>query len=159
MSKKIVIVSDTHGRCETLERVMRIESPMDMLIHLGDVCSDEDYIEAIAHCPTVMIAGNNDYLTHLPRTKALRLGNASIHMEHGHRFSMGTSQIVRDAKDLGVNVMMYGHTHVPVLEKHDGIWLVNPGSLTYPRQQGMRPTYIVMTLEEDGEPCFELRYL
>ncbi len=156
---KILIVSDTHGNCDALERVLLIESPADLLIHLGDVCSDEDYIEAIAKCPTVIIAGNNDILTHLPRTRALKIGDCRIHMEHGHRFYMGRDMIVRDAKDLGVNIMMYGHTHVPVLEKVDGIWLVNPGSLTYPRQAGRRPTYIVMWAEEEGEPRFELKML
>ena len=33
---------------------------------------------------------------------------------------------------------MYGHTHMPVIENEDGILVINPGSLTYPRQRGRR---------------------
>lgn len=41
---KILIVSDTHGRLENLERVIEMTKPIDALIHLGDVEGQEDYI-------------------------------------------------------------------------------------------------------------------
>ena len=44
---------------------------------------------------------------------------------------------------------MYGHTHTPVVEEENGILVINPGSLTFPRQQGRRPSYAVMEIEEE----------
>ena len=46
---------------------------------------------------------------------------------------------------------MFGHTHCPLVEYREGIMLVNPGSISLPRQQSRKPTYIRMSVEEDGE--------
>ena len=47
---KILIVSDTHGRLENLERVIEMTKPIDALIHLGDVEGQEDYIRRLVPC-------------------------------------------------------------------------------------------------------------
>ena len=47
---KILIISDTHGAHRNFDRVIEKEQPLDMLIHLGDVEGDEDYIPAVAEC-------------------------------------------------------------------------------------------------------------
>lgn len=52
---KIVIVSDTHGSRKNIENVCECNPDADMLIHLGDVEDDEDYIEAIFGCPTHIV--------------------------------------------------------------------------------------------------------
>ena len=44
---KILIISDTHGAHRNFDRVIEKEQPLDMLIHLGDVEGDEDYIPAV----------------------------------------------------------------------------------------------------------------
>ena len=64
---KIVIVSDTHGSRKNIEKVCECNPDADMLIHLGDVEDDEDYIEAIFECPTHIVGGNNDFFSRLPR--------------------------------------------------------------------------------------------
>ena len=72
---KILIVSDTHGRHGNLEDVLEAESPIDMLLHLGDVEDGEHFIEAIAACekwPCHIVAGNNDYFSHLPKEKEIQ---------------------------------------------------------------------------------------
>ena len=56
---KILIISDTHGSHKNFDRVIEKERPLDMLIHLGDVEGDEDYIPAVADCPVHMVRGNN----------------------------------------------------------------------------------------------------
>ena len=58
---KILIVSDTHGKEENLDRVLEEIGKLDCLIHLGDVEGQEDYIEAVAECPVHMVSGNNDF--------------------------------------------------------------------------------------------------
>ena len=63
---KILIISDTHGSHKNFDRVIEKERPLDMLIHLGDVEGDEDYIPAVADCPVHMVRGNNDFFSDLP---------------------------------------------------------------------------------------------
>ena len=82
-------------------------------------------------------------------------------MTHGHYYgvSMAFDQLADAAKQRGCNAAFFGHIHVPVLEKEDGILLVNPGSLAFPRQRGRRPSYAVMQIEEGKDPQVEIRYL
>lgn len=47
---------------------------------------------------------------------------------------------------------MFGHTHKPYLETKDGVTILNPGSLSYPRQEGRRPSYMIMDIDEAGKP-------
>ena len=53
---------------------------------------------------------------------------------------------------------MYGHTHKPVVDREGSVIAVNPGSLSYPRQEGRRPSYIIMEAEEE-EVRFSIEYL
>ena len=57
-------------------------------------------------------------------------------------------KLVENAQAKGCKIAMYGHTHMPLIENEDGILVINPGSLTYPRQRGRRPSYAVMQIEE-----------
>ena len=72
---------------------------------------------------------------------------------------MGNEILKDEARSRGVDIVMYGHTHRPVIEYDGDIIAINPGSLTYPRQEGRQPTYIIMTIDESGEADFELKYI
>lgn len=52
---------------------------------------------------------------------------------------------------------MFGHTHRPVIQVEDEITLINPGSISYPRQQDGKCTYIIMKISDSGEFTFELK--
>lgn len=67
--------------------------------------------------------------------------------------------ITNEAADRKLDIVMFGHTHRPCYEVQDGIVVLNPGSLSYPRQEGRRPSYMMMELNERGEAQFELRYV
>ena len=66
---KVLIVSDTHGHDENLERAVMMETPFDMLVHCGDVEGREIFIEALVDCPCCIVAGNNDFFSDLPRER------------------------------------------------------------------------------------------
>ena len=74
---KILIISDTHGAHRNFDRVIEKEQPLDMLIHLGDVEGDEDYIPAVADCPVHMVRGNNDFFSDLPGEEEFMIGGLS----------------------------------------------------------------------------------
>ena len=56
-------------------------------------------------------------------------------------------------------MVIYGHTHRPVITEENGIKVLNPGSLTYPRQEGRKYTYIIMEIDEKGEVECTLHHL
>ena len=80
---KILIISDTHGSHKNFDRVIEKERPLDMLIHLGDVEGDEDYIPAVADCPVHMVRGNNDFFSDLPGEEEFMVEGYHIFTTHG----------------------------------------------------------------------------
>lgn len=158
---RILIVSDTHRRNENYFEVLEKKGPFDRVIHCGDVEGSEYVISTRPGCPVDMVAGNNDFFTELPRELETRIGKYKVLVTHGHNYyvSMNTSILSQEAAARGMDVVMYGHTHKPVVEKENGVWVINPGSLAYPRQEGRRPSYIIMELKENQEPEFQIYYL
>lgn len=157
---KILLVSDTHGRNVCLEEALEIEKP-DFLCHMGDVEGSEDYIRVIAECPLAMVSGNNDFWTDLNQEVTFELEGFRIFMSHGHYYyvSAGTERLKSAARLNGADIVLFGHTHRPTLEMDGNIIAANPGSLTYPRQEGRRPSYMVLYLEKGKLPKFETKFL
>lgn len=158
---KILIVSDTHRRNDNYIRVVERVSPIDMVIHCGDIEGSEYLIAECAGCPVQMVMGNNDFFSDLPREKEFMVGKYKIWLTHGHNYyvSMGNETIKKEARARGVDIVMYGHSHKPVVDMEGDIIAVNPGSLTYPRQEGRRPSFIIMDLDRKGEAHFTINYL
>ena len=160
---KILIVSDTHRDNSNLKKVLDEEKPINLLIHCGDIEGTEYYIEKAAGCPCHMVSGNNDFFSPLSPEEEFYIGKYKVFLTHGHYYyvSMDNEKLKNEAIDRGADIVMYGHIHRPVIDKDKDIIAINPGSLTYPRQEGRAPSYIVMTVdEENGEEVkFEIKYL
>ena len=156
MKMKILVVSDTHGNLTNFREVLRQEQPIDMLIHLGDICHDEEEIRELVDpaCAVAMVRGNCDYFSREPDTRDFSLGNHKVHMEHGHYLPDSLSSISYRAQEMGADIVLFGHTHRPLLTTCGDVTIVNPGSLSRPRQPDGHPTYLIMNLKEDGTITF-----
>lgn len=158
---RILIVSDTHGSLRNFDIVIEREKEIDMLLHLGDVEGDNDYMEAVMNCPVHIVGGNNDYFSGLPGEIELRIGKYKVFMTHGHGYyvSMDTRRLKQAARARGADIAMYGHTHRPDIDLEDGVKVINPGSLSYPRQSGRQATYVIMEVNTEGEVEFTLKHV
>ena len=159
---KVLIVSDTHGREQNLAEALEQTGLIDQLIHLGDVEGGAEHIRELAgDAPAAIIAGNNDFFCDLPNERIFTLGGHRIFMTHGHGYFVhsGTLYLKREARKKGADIVMFGHTHKPYMEEDNELLVLNPGSLSLPRQEGHRPTYIVMEIADDGQISYELCYL
>lgn len=158
---KILIVSDTHGAHGNLDIAMEEEAPFDMMIHLGDVQDGQHYIEAVTDCPLHMVQGNNDFFADLPSDKEIKIGSHRAFLTHGHGYGvyMGEAGLIREAKRRQADIVMYGHTHIPTIREKEGILVLNPGSLRFPRQEGRLPSYIVMKVEKGRKIEAEIKYI
>ncbi len=72
---------------------------------------------------------------------------------------MGSERIKEEALIRGFDIVVYGHTHKPVVEIDEGVIAVNPGSLSYPRQDGRKPSYMIMEIDDRGEVHFTINYV
>lgn len=158
---KILIVSDTHRRDANLKEVLVKVSPIDRLIHLGDAEGSEDYIRQLADCPVNIVSGNNDFFSDLQREEEIMIGKYKVLLTHGHYYyvSLDTHAIKEEAKSRGIDIVMFGHTHRPVVEIEENIIALNPGSLSYPRQEGRQPSFIIMEIDTKGEAHFTINFL
>lgn len=158
---KILIISDTHRRHKSLDQVLEKVGTPDMLIHLGDSEGGEDYIEAVAGCPVHIVAGNNDFFSNLMREEEFYIGRYKVFICHGHHYgvSMGTERIREEALVRKADIVMFGHTHRPLLDIQEDLIILNPGSLSYPRQDGRKGSFILMDLDQRGEAHFTINYI
>lgn len=157
---KILIVSDTHGVHRNYDKVIEREGKIDMLLHMGDIEGGELYIENTAGCPVYMVAGNCDFYSVLPDEEEVQIGDYKILMTHGHRYyvARGTELLKKEAEMRGAQIAMYGHTHVPDIDIEGDVKVINPGSLSFPRQDGRKSSYVIMHIEQ-GNIDFELKYV
>lgn len=158
---RVMIVSDTHRKHENLEAALTQAGHIDLLIHLGDAEGCEDYIEALASCPVEIVAGNSDFFSPLDSEREITIGKYKVLITHGHYYNVNASieNIKKEARSRGFDMVMFGHTHRPVIDRNGRIAAINPGSLSYPRQEGKQPSYIMMETDGEGMAEFELFYL
>ncbi len=160
---KILVVSDTHRRNENLKKVIEMVKPIDMLIHLGDGEGVENQIsEWIGpDCILHMVLGNNDFFSDLPREVEVPIGNHRALLTHGHYYnvSLDVGELANEAQSRHCDIVMYGHTHKPFCEFRGDVMVMNPGSLSFPRQDGRKPSYVILEVDREGELHFTQNYL
>lgn len=125
---RIGIISDTHGDLHPVVRVLFRE--VDVIIHAGDVCGHgvTEGLRAIA--PLHAVAGNCDsYEVNpgLPGFDLFRVAGTTIALIHN------INKLLIDPVASGVQVVVYGHSHIAAVERLDGVLYVNPGSAGPPR--------------------------
>ena len=162
---RILIMSDSHGRNENVElaiaQVREEIGEFQMLIHLGDV-GDARELESLAGVPCYIVRGNTDYDAKLLNANMIEAGGHRIFATHGHLYQvdMRLDLLRFAALENDCDIAMYGHTHVPYLEEDpDEVTILNPGSISKPRQADHRYTYMVMEIDDEDEVTYELRYV
>ena len=162
---RILIMSDSHGRNENVElaiaQVREEIGEFQMLIHLGDV-GDARELESLAGVPCDIVRGNTDYDAKLLNANVIEAGGHRIFATHGHLYQvdMRLDLLRFAALENDCDIAMYGHTHVPYLEEDpDDVTILNPGSISKPRQADHRYTYMVMEIDDEDEVTYELRYV
>ncbi len=158
---KYLVVSDTHGHDDNFFRVLDIEEPVDGIIHCGDFEGSEGKFAIASNCPVYFVSGNNDFFSDLKRELEFELDGYKAFLCHGHNYlvSMGPENILAEGMARGVDFIFFGHTHRPVAKCMGDVYIFNPGSLSYPRQEGRRPSYLVLNIDDDLEVSYEIRYL
>ena len=121
----------------------------------------EEKIREMAGCPVHMVAGNNDFFCDLPREDEFEIGRYRVLLTHGHYYyiSMGTEMLKEEARARNFDIAMFGHTHRPYLEQERDVTVLNPGSMSYPRQEGRKPSYMVMEIDGNGDAAYTIKYI
>ncbi|MCC7553613.1 MAG: YfcE family phosphodiesterase [Methanobacteriaceae archaeon] len=150
----IGLVSDTHLNEHSEELMTKIKiafKGVDLILHAGDLTSEiviED-LEKIA--PVIAVQGNMDRFNglDLPKTQIIEKEGIKIGLSHGEVYPRGDNQqLYYIAKELGVKILVTGHTHQAKIEEYEDVLLLNPGSPTSPKLAD--PTVMLLELD-NGE--------
>lgn len=148
---KIIVISDTHGETDKAEEVIKRYNNIDLIIHLGDYFRDAQKIAALfPSIPVEYIYGNSDFLIgDVPSEKTLECGGKKIFITHGHRYSVkwDYDRLHKKAQELKVDALLFGHTHIPELIQEKNYILLNPGSLSDPRDDSDE-SYAMIEIDE-----------
>lgn len=145
---KILVISDTHGDIKRAVNLVNSIKVIELIIHCGDNKRDaEKLAERFPDIEVIAVGGNCDMHMGVDFT-IVDTEAGDIFVTHGHDYGVNhnLSDIVEAAKDYDCKAMCFGHTHKPLCVEHDGVLIVNPGSLSEPRG-GSEPSCAVITTD------------
>jgi putative phosphoesterase len=138
---RAVVLADTHAPRRWRSCPPRVASLLrdaDVILHAGDVCVPSVLDELAEFAPVHVVAGNNDgpdvVAWGAPETLTLDLDGLRVGMIHDSGGKAGrTARMRRRFPD--ADLVVFGHSHIPLDETGDGVRIFNPGSPTDRRRQ------------------------
>ncbi|MGL5244919.1 MAG: metallophosphoesterase [Sarcina sp.] len=152
----IAIVSDTHNITSVMKKIKKLIANADVLIHLGDNIIDLEYLSVDFKGKVYGVRGNCDYENEGVLEQVIELNEKKIFMTHGDRYRVkfGLSNIFYRGKELGVDIILFGHTHEKFIIKQEGMLMVNPGSASLPKDDFASIAFLNIN-EKDIEVYYE----
>ncbi|UUD36998.1 phosphoesterase [Mycoplasmopsis californica] len=143
---KILVVSDIHGNYGVVEDIVS-RAKYDVAICTGDYEVGYDFMKE--HFD-FFVVGNNDFDYHAADYE-IEIEGLKIRIEHGHRIGSYTQLMDVDfmfnhLEKINVDILLTGHTHVPLHSIRNNKGILNPGSCSYPRM-GTKAGYAILTLD------------
>jgi putative phosphoesterase len=149
---RLGVISDTHGLLRP--EVFEVFREVDHILHGGDVGEWDVVVELQALAPVTAVYGNVDGLeirAKLPQVAEVELDGFRIVVTHGDQLGSPTPAKLHAAFP-GAEIIVYGHTHKPLLELVDKtITVMNPGGAGAPRF-GLLPSVGILELEPGIPP-------
>ena len=130
-----MVVSDTHGaHVGEIRDIARRDDEITHILHLGDYAADAEQLVKLLQGKTVFgVRGNNDIFSRFPLERSLMLCGKKMLITHGHTYGVKTGlyKLSRKARELGAELVLFGHTHLKCDESIDGIRFLNPSAYGY----------------------------
>lgn len=149
---RLGVIADTHGQLRP--SVFDVFAEVDHILHAGDIGSDDLLVELEAIAPLTAVYGNTDGFDirrRCPQVAQIELDGFSITVTHGDQFGTPTPEVLH-ASFPDADIIVYGHTHRPLLDLVDRtVTVMNPGSAG-PRRFDLRPSVGIMELETGIPP-------
>ena len=129
----IAVISDSHGNKDSINKIKKKISNADVLLFLGDGENDLAEITNDFTGEVFAVRGNCDITGKYPEEQILEIQGKKIFICHGHRYNVkyGYNSIYYRGKEIGADIVLFGHSHIPIIEEYDGIVLMNPGSISH----------------------------
>jgi putative phosphoesterase len=146
-SHLIGLVSDTHGLVRP--ELHTVLEGVELILHAGDVGGDDVLDELATIAPVEAVYGNTDAPGRPRLSQAIvrAVGEVRIHVSHGHE--LGSPTPARLLAAYPAEVLVYGHTHRPLVARAEGRLVINPGAAG-PRRFDIEPSVALLTIDGDS---------
>lgn len=148
---KIGIISDTHGKLRPA--VFTQFDGVEHILHAGDIGPLDLLTELEALAPVTAVWGNTDDFSvraAVPEIARTTIADRRVTVVHGHQLGAPTPPGLLGAHP-DADIIVYGHTHRPLIVELQGRWILNPGGAGAARF-GLAPSVMLVTIEgEDVE--------
>ena len=154
---KIGVVSDTHRMNTFIDKIIPQLKECDLIIHAGDNVIDSKYIYKMTNVGIMAVKGNCDF-EDIEEELFFEVEGKNIFVCHGDYYNVkyDLSQLELKAKEVGSDIVIFGHTHTPYIKEKEDILYINPGSVSQPRGVDYR-SFMVMDILEDGIDVKEVK--
>ena len=145
--RRIGLISDTHGLVRP--EVHGALAAVEMILHAGDVGGEEVLDELSTIAPVHAVSGNTDPPgdRRLHQALDISVGGFTIHVSHGHE--LGVPKPEKLLMAYNAQVIVFGHTHEPLVVKADGRLVVNPGAAG-PARFDIKPSVAILEIKSDS---------
>jgi len=146
----IAAVADTHGNTELISQTLNEIKP-DYILFAGDYYNDGEIISKSLNIAAAIVAGNCDLTNRAKQEEIVTFTNQKILLVHGHQYGVkrDLNRLYYRARELGVDAVVFGHTHSPFCDKVGDLWLINPGSPVSPRLPG-QGSFALIEIDDNG---------
>ena len=130
---RLLVFSDSHGVAYYMRKVLEMHPEADKIIFLGDGEADIDNLEYyIGNKPVVKVKGNCDPYSDLKALEIIKAAGQTVYITHGYaeHVKAGLTELKLTARGYGANIVLYGHTHRQESFTEDGVYYMNPGSIS-----------------------------
>lgn len=139
---RILVVSDTHGDVYSLQQAVLAQPSARVVIHLGDGAREaEDTAAQFPDHTFYGVRGNCDFRADddLLYAREETIGGKRLFFTHGHLYQVKFDlyRAVTAAKERGADILLFGHTHQALTDYEDGLYILNPGSLSHGGTYGL----------------------
>ena len=148
---RIVVFSDSHQDYYALVHVVEQQPEAALFIHLGDGQREFDKLGSrFPEKRMLGVCGNCDWGMAAKLSDITICQNKTIFFTHGHTFNVkaGTEALEQHARTVGADIALYGHSHTAATTYRDGLYMINPGSISLPRDGA--PSYAVIDITGAG---------
>lgn len=145
---RILVMSDSHGDYRNAKTAVLAQPKAEVIIHCGDGEAQADMLRCdFPERAVYSVRGNCDWGSSLPVEETLNLEGKKIMFTHGHIYQVkwGYDEIKRAAREKGVDILLFGHTHIPYNVYEDGMYIMNPGSI-----HGYTGSYGIIDITDKG---------
>ncbi len=145
---RILVLSDSHGNYYSARRALMAHSEAQVVVHCGDGARDvEDLRCEFPQRMIISVRGNCDFCTDCPDTQVINIEGKRIFITHGHNYGVkgGLYRLCCAAREQQADIVLFGHTHIPLSVYDEGLYILNPGSVG-----GYPGSYGLVDIEESG---------